>query len=147
MNIREAREEDLHTLLLLYTQLHDNPMPQETARVRAVWRSIMADANHHVVLAEEDGAAVSSCVLVVVPNLTHGQRPYALVENVVTDAARRGRGLATACLSFAKEIAERAGCYKIMLLTGSKQQSTLCFYERAGYNRQDKTAFIQWLEP
>jgi hypothetical protein len=31
-----------------------------------------------------------------------------------------------------------------MLLTGSKEQSTLDFYEHAGYNRNDKTAFIQW---
>jgi hypothetical protein len=29
--------------------------------------------------------------------------------------------------------------------TGSKLDSTLSFYERAGYNKNDKTAFIQWL--
>lgn len=28
---------------------------------------------------------------------------------------------------------------------GSKQESTLHFYEQAGYNSKDKTAFIQWL--
>ena len=33
----------------------------------------------------------------------------------------------------------------MMLLTGSKEESTLRFYERAGYNSKDKTAFIQWL--
>lgn len=32
-----------------------------------------------------------------------------------------------------------------MLLTGSKKESTLNFYERAGYNRNDKAAFIQWI--
>lgn len=32
-----------------------------------------------------------------------------------------------------------------MLLTGSKEESTLRFYESAGYNKKDKTAFIQWL--
>lgn len=32
-----------------------------------------------------------------------------------------------------------------MLLTGSKKESTLKFYEQAGYNRNDKTAFIQWI--
>ena len=36
--------------------------------------------------------------------------------------------------------------YKMMLLTGSKKESTLRFYENAGYNSSDKTAFIQWLE-
>jgi hypothetical protein len=35
---------------------------------------------------------------------------------------------------------------KLMLLTGSKNENTLNFYRRAGYNSEDKTAFIQWLE-
>ena len=30
--------------------------------------------------------------------------------------------------------------------TGSKNESTLKFYESAGYNSSDKTAFIQWLD-
>lgn len=33
----------------------------------------------------------------------------------------------------------------MMLLTGSKLESTIKFYEHAGYNRNDKTAFIRWL--
>lgn len=33
-----------------------------------------------------------------------------------------------------------------MLLTGSKAESALGFYNNAGYNSTDKTAFIQWLE-
>ena len=93
----------------------------------------------------EDGKIVSSCVCVIIPNLTRGQRPYAFVENVITDEAYRGRGLATACLNYAKDIAVKENCYKMMLLTGSKKESTLAFYERAGYNSHDKTAFIQWL--
>ena len=32
-----------------------------------------------------------------------------------------------------------------MLLTGSKKAETLHFYEQAGYNSSDKTAFIQWI--
>ena len=32
-----------------------------------------------------------------------------------------------------------------MLLTGSKEKSTLNFYEQAGYNSKDKTAFVQWI--
>ena len=39
----------------------------------------------------------------------------------------------------------KANCYKMMLLTGSKDPNTLRFYEMAGYNSNDKTAFIQKL--
>ena len=143
--IREAAETDLEALLALYTQLHGNAMPEDSPALRALWRRIMDDPGHHIIVAEEDGVIVSSCVVVVIPNLTHGQRPYALVENVVTHEDYRRRGLATACLDYAREIAVRENCYKIMLLTGSKDDATLRFYEQAGYNRRDKTPFIQWL--
>ena len=33
----------------------------------------------------------------------------------------------------------------MMLLTESKKPETLRFYEQAGYNSSDKTAFIQWI--
>ncbi|MBE6753774.1 MAG: GNAT family N-acetyltransferase [Ruminococcaceae bacterium] len=143
--IREARREDLEGLLRLYTQLHNNPMPQMDEQLDALWTRIFDDPDHHVIVAEEEGRIVSSCICVIIPNLTHGQRPYAFVENVITDEECRGRGLATQCLNFAREIAREADCYKMMLLTGSKQESTLNFYRRAGYNSEDKTAFIQWL--
>ncbi len=143
--IREITEKDFDGLMLLYTQLHGNPLPEKTGELSELWQTIISDENHHIIVSEEDGKIVSSCVCAVIPNLTHEQRPYALIENVVTDEAYRKRGLATACLDFAREIARKENCYKIMLLTGSKEESTLRFYERAGYNRNDKTAFIQWI--
>ncbi len=143
--IREIRENDFDGLLALYMQLHDNPFPEKDNKILTLWHAILNDPNHHIVVAEEDSKIVSSCVCVIIPNLTRGQRPYAFVENVVTDVKYRKRGLATACLSYAREIAVRNNCYKMMLLTGSKKESTLRFYEQAGYNRNDKTAFIQWL--
>ena len=146
MQIRLAQEADLCNLLQLYTHLNDNPAPQIDGRVRAVWERIMRTDGHCILVGVEDGRIVSSCVLVIVPNLTHGQRPYALIENVVTDQGYRNRGCATAVLNRAKEMAGQAGCYKIMLMTGSKKEGILCFYERAGYNRIDKTAFVQWLD-
>ena len=91
----------------------------------AAWseKSIASELNNALslwIVAVEDEHIVSSCVCVIIPNLTHGQRPYALIENVITDQAYRGRGLAHACLDHAREIARAAGCYKIMLLTGSE---------------------------
>ena len=143
--VRKAEQHDLIGLLKLYTHLHNNPMPEDTTSLHEIWGSIMDDKSHHIIVAEENGEIVSSCVCVIVPNLTHRQQPYALIENVVTAEEYRGRGLATACLKYAKEIAIKERCYKIMLMTGSKLESTLSFYERAGYNKTDKTAFIQWL--
>ena len=143
--IREIKETDFDGLATLYLQLHNNAIPEMTDELIALWKSIVEDKNHHIIVAEEDGKIVSSCVCVVIPNLTHNQQPYALIENVITDKNYRQRGLATRCLEYAKQIALNERCYKIMLLTGSKEESTLSFYEQAGYNKKDKTAFIQWL--
>ena len=143
--IREISDKDYDGLMRLYMQLHDNPFPEKDASMIELWNRILADENHHIIVAEEDGKIVSSCVCVIIPNLTHNQQPYAFIENVITDETYRKRGLATACLNYAKEIAVKENCYKMMLLTGAKIESTLNFYEQAGYNRKDKTAFIQWI--
>jgi GNAT superfamily N-acetyltransferase len=145
MKIREASKNDLPRLLKLYMQLHDNSMPDIDNSLYSLWKRILDNKDHHIILGIIDEKIISSCVLVVIPNLTHNQRPYALVENVITDENYRKKGYATAILQYAKEIAQKENCYKIMLLTGSKQESTLKFYEQAGYNKNDKTAFIQWI--
>jgi len=145
LEIRECRTEDLSGLLELYSQLHDDPSAVINDRILAVWERMMKNGDQHIVSGFIDGAMVSSCIITVIPNLTHNQRPYAVIENVITDVNARGRGYASAILHFARQIAVKEGCYKIMLMTGSKKESTLHFYEAAGYNRKDKTAFIQWL--
>ena len=145
MIIREIRDNELSNLLELYTHLHELGTPEDSEHLHNTWAAICNDENHHIIVCEVDGKLVSSCVCVIIPNLTRNIRPYAFIENVVTHADYRGNGYATACLNFAKELAVTADGYKMMLLTGSKSESTLNFYKRAGYNCTDKTAFIQWL--
>ncbi|MCR5638338.1 MAG: GNAT family N-acetyltransferase [Lachnospiraceae bacterium] len=143
--VREAKREDLRDLLELYLFLHEDSIPVMNSHLENTWGQIIGDKNHHLIVCEVDGMIVSSCVCVIIPNLTRNVRPYAFVENVVTHADHRGKGYAGECLAYAKKIAEQENCYKMMLLTGSKKQETLHFYEKAGYNSSDKTAFIQWL--
>ena len=143
--VREARKDDLDSLLNLYLFLHEDSIPDHDRHLQDTWELIINDKNHHIIVNEEDGMIVSSCVCVIIPNLTRNVRPYAFVENVVTQRDYRKKGLASACLDYAREIARKENCYKMMLLTGSKDPKTLQFYESAGYNSSDKTAFIQWL--
>lgn len=144
--VREIHSDERKELLELYLSLHEDSVPEQSEILENVWNEILNDKNHHLLVNIIDGKIVSSCVCVVIPNLTRNIRPYAFVENVVTLEKYRGRGYATECLNYAKKIAEANNCYKIMLLTGSKDEKTLSFYRNAGYNSTDKTAFIQWLE-
>lgn len=143
--VREAVKKDLDELLHLYLFLHEKDIPEQSQHLQNVWNEIISDKNHHIIVNVVDRRIVSSCVCVIIPNLTRNVRPYAFIENVVTHLECRGKGYATECLNYAREIAKNQNCYKMMLLTGSKEQRTLDFYENAGYNSADKTAFIQWL--
>ena len=144
--VREIRNDELDALLELYLYLHEDGLPEKNDHLTATWKQICEDPNHHIIVNEIDGKIVSSCVCVILPNLTRGIRPYAFVENVVTHADYRKKGYAGECLAYAKKIAVDNNCYKMMLLTGSKRPETLNFYAGVGYNSNDKTAFIQWLE-
>ncbi len=144
--VREATKTDLKEILQLYLFLHETEIPEDSERLRETWNKIMSDENHHLIVCEVEGKIAASCVCVIIPNLTRNVRPYAFVENVVTHGDYRRKGYGAACLNYAKKIAEEKGCYKMMLLTGSKEESTLNFYRNAGYNSVDKTAFIRWLD-
>ena len=133
-------------MLELYLNLHEESIPEQSDRLSGAWEQILEDQNHHLIVNEINGKIVSSCVCVIIPNLTRNVRPYAFLENIVTHKDYRGQGLASECLEYAKQIAKDCNCYKMMLMTGSRKKETLDFYKRCGYNSTDKTAFIQWLD-
>jgi len=145
IKIREIIQDDLEDLFKLYEQLGPNPFVQVDEHILTVWNNILQNKDYHIIVAEdeENSKIVSTCTCEIIPNLTHNQRPYAVVENVVTDQNFRGKGYATSCLDFAKEIAIKNNCYKLMLMTGSKKETTLNFYRNAGYTDKTKTAFDQ----
>jgi len=143
--IIHAEAAHLPQVLELYSYLGDNAVPEITSEMHELWAEILANPMQTVLLGVADGRVVSTCVVIVVKNLTHSQRPYAIVENVVTLPEMRGSGYATAVLDAARDLARQNHCYKITLTTGTQKDSTMTFYRRAGYNSADKTAFVQWL--
>lgn len=145
MIVREARCDDLQGLLELYTHLHEKSVPVVDETVTGVWEKMLKNPDQHVIVAEIDGRVAASCTLVIVPNLTHGQRPFGLIEYVVTHGEYRKRGCGAAVLRYAEELCVRENCYKRMLITGTKEESTLRFYQRAGFSSEGETAFVQWL--
>ena len=140
--IREAQKEDLQEILTLYLSLHETGIPEDTPELQKTWEEILSDSHHHLIVNEVDGQIVSSLVCLIVPNLTRGARPYALIENVVSREGCRGMGYASECMEYAKKLAEEAHCYKVMLMSGSNEESTLNFYRKAGFEDGRKTAFL-----
>lgn len=143
VNIREIQHDELQSLLSLYTHLHDRDDPPPSPAVaEAVWSEALSNPRIKYFGGFASGLLISSCTLSVIPNLTRACRPYGVIENVVTHSAHRGQGWGKAILAHALAAAWAQDCYKVMLLTGRKDQATLRFYEQAGFDPDDKQAFV-----
>jgi len=140
LTIRTADQNDLPALLGLYRQLHPDEEPVPLAVARNRLEQLLRYPGSSILVGMRGDDLVATCTLIVIPNLTRGAAPYALVENVVTDAQHRKRGYGKLVLEAAMSAAWRFGCYKVMLLTGSKNPATLRFYAEAGFE-QSKTGF------
>jgi len=139
--VRSATENDLPEVLSLYRHLHPDDPPLESAVAELVWTKLLSSGFTTVIAAQVQELLVSSCTLAIVPNLSRGARSYAVIENVVTHADHRRLGLGRRVLEHALDLAWQADCYKVLLATGSKRESTLRFYEGAGFERGGKTYF------
>lgn len=142
VTVRSAVLSDLAQMLGLFAQL-DAPgaLPPDPKAAQSAWAGLLALEGANVFVAELDDKLVSTCTLIIIPNLTHGARPHALIENVVTLESHRGQGLGRKVLHAATEACWSAGCYKVVLSTGSKREAVLGFYEGAGFERGARTAF------
>jgi len=139
--IRAAAQGDLPEVLDLYRHLHPRDPRLTAAAAERVWSALLTSGVVTVIVAQVAERLVSSCTLAIVPNLSRGGRSYGVIENVVTHADHRRVGLGRRVLAHSLDLAWKADCYKVLLATGSKQESTLRFYEGAGFQRAGKTYF------
>ena len=142
--LRHVVNDDLEELLELYTHLHPGePSPIINAQLKDLWGEMLADQNMHILVEKAEDKLVATCVLVIIQNLTHGARPYGLIENVVTRAEMRRRGYGRGVVEEALAIAWQNNCYKVMLMTGSNR-GTLQFYGRCGFVQGVKTGLVAY---
>jgi GNAT superfamily N-acetyltransferase len=141
--IREARPQDFDAIMSLYRQMHPKDPPAPDGRER--FAEILSSPGLRIFVLEADGEVVATTYLNVIPNLTRGAAPYAVIENVVVDAARRGSGLGKAIMAGTLQAAWDAGCYKVMLMTGSSNPGTHAFYRRCGFSPDEKQAYVSHL--
>ena len=140
--IRHATEADLYGLLDLYAHLspNDAPLPPRP-QVIELWKEIVANPMLTYFVAEQEGQLIATCNLTIVPNLTRGARPFGVIENVVTHSDFRRRGVAKTILDRAIETAKQAGCYKVMLMSGTSRKGAHALYEKAGFSKDTKLGF------
>lgn len=138
--IREAAEGDLPRLLELYHQLaelstlpEDAVLPVTEAHHQAL-AAIQSDPRMSCLVLEVGGRVMGTLTLYLLPGLSHGGRPFAIVENVVVDESLRGGGHGRALMAHAEELAWQHGCYKVSLTSNTKRPKAHEFYQHIGYS-------------
>jgi predicted GNAT family N-acyltransferase len=109
---------------------------------KAVFEQILAKRDFHLFVLEDEGVVVATTYLNIIPNMTRSASPYAVIENVVVAEELRGKGLGKRIMANTLQAAWDAGCYKAMLLTGSREPSTHAFYRACGFSADEKTAYV-----
>ncbi len=107
-----------------------------------MFEQILTTPGLHLFVLELDGEVVATTYLNVIPNLTRSASPYAVIENVVVEQSRRGTGLGKQIIGATLRAAWEAGCYKAMLMTGSRKPATHAFYRACGFSPDAKTAYL-----
>ncbi|MBN2240433.1 MAG: GNAT family N-acetyltransferase [Dehalococcoidales bacterium] len=138
-SIRKAMEKDLPRLIELYEQLAQGGAPDEknptelTDRHSKALSDIFALPGFEVIVAEEGDTVIGTMTLSIIPNLTHGGLPWAIVENVVVDSTCRRTGVGKMLMDYVVEKATEAGCYKVQLMSDKRRTESHKFYQSIGY--------------
>jgi GNAT superfamily N-acetyltransferase len=141
--IRNLSQDDLEPLLSLYRQMNprDDPLP-EHSHVRALWFDILHSPSLIYVGGFAGGQLVAACNAAIIPNLTRGTRPYAVIENVVTDTKCRRRGFGSRVMRALLDQCWARHCYKVMLMSSMARVEIHGFYDSLGFDRHAKQAFV-----
>ena len=145
--VRRARARDAGEVARLYAQLVANPS-------LCVLPGRLDELHGHpeaALLVAEDGmdgagdTRLRGTVFVAwCPDAMFGRRPFAVVDNIVVDAAARGRGVGAALLAEVERLCVARDCSKIMLLSASERADAHRFFERCGYAGDRKRGFVKY---
>ena len=142
MHTRLADTSDFDAIQVLHRELQPHDPDPSTDDARRVFAEILGRRGLDFVLLTDDERVVGSIYVNVIPNLTRGLQPYAVLENVILAGDLRGRGLGKQLMAAALAHARAAGCYKVMLLTGSSDPDTHAFYRACGFDGDTKQGYV-----
>lgn len=137
IELRLLGQTDASAALALYNELTFGPKSQDAE----AFQTVLRHPGTTIYGAFDGNGLVAMLTLHLLPNVTWGARPYALVENVITTATHRKRGIGKQLMQHAVAQAWAADAFKIMLMTGKKRNAA-GFYEAVGFRAEDKTAMV-----
>jgi GNAT superfamily N-acetyltransferase len=139
--LRRARGSDACGVQALYAQFVNNPALQVCPKRLD---SLADDPDHHLWVAEAEGRLWGTVLLCLCRDVMFGDRPFAVLENLVVDAQARGQGLGRALLAEVEALCAARHASKIMITSGSHRAAAHGFFLRQGYCAETKKSFIKY---
>lgn len=139
--VRRAVASDAASIESLYRQLVSNPAVQVLPERLA---ELAHDPATLLLVAEQAGEVCGSLLLSFCADAMFGRHPFAVIENVVVDARRRGVGIGEGLLRHAEALCRDAACSKIMLSSAAGRTEAHRFFERRGFDGQAKRGFVKY---
>lgn len=154
LTIEKCQAKDLQEILSLYHQLHKDEGEEITPERQKAFTKIINSEDNYLMAAKDGDKIIATAHLTILNNLSRNGRPGAYVENVIVDADYRGKGIGEKLIAAVTAKAQELGCYKVLLCTGTINNSELNdnqerrrrFYLKCGFKDDIKEAFINYLD-
>jgi len=137
--IRLAKESDLPRILELYHELSmiTTKAEQHSSTSGDDYRRVFAEISNNprreLLVAEYEGDVVGTVALFIIPNLSHGATPYALVENLVVNHKYRRKGIGKKLMEYSIARAKQEGCHRIELVSDRRRKEAHRLYRSVGF--------------
>ena len=149
VQIREARQADLESVLVLCAAIEDSPADVLTLEeAEAVWSQFARYPSYRLWVAcdtAQKDAVVGTYALLIMHNLAHRGAPSAIVEDVVVAAGQQGMGIGRQMMAHAMQQAREAGCYKLALSSNARRKGAHAFYESLGFAQHGLSFVVETL--
>jgi len=136
--VREAEVRDLQEILFLYEQLFLNTDQAEENRAiiirkhKKAFFEIKRNPNHRLLVAEIEGIIAGTLAIIIIPNLSHMGKPWAIIEDVIVDASCRRLGVGSSLMQRAIQLAKEHDCFRVILSSSKHRDGSHKFYASAG---------------
>jgi len=142
LRIRAVQAEDFHAINNMMLEVNESDNGENIELRQEIFLAIVDDPLNHIFAGIVGNELVTTCYLNIIPNITWGPAPYALIENVVTTSIHRRKGYGRKCIAHAIDFAfSKKGCFKILLSSSQRNHRTREFYNSVGFE-QSKDGYV-----
>lgn len=101
-------------------------------KAKSILKKIKGNPNHKIFIAVDDGKIIGATTLLIEHKFIHEGGLVGHIEDVVTHRDFQYKGVGSALMKKAIDIARESGCYKVIL---DCSEDNAPFYEKAGFKK------------